>query len=112
MNLHSTIRLIQIVASTGLALYTAAVASLNSSSYRDYRYAQSNTKFCGVGNAAAAGSSCSGDAAFIYSALTYHDFVLWAAAWNYKATSNTSVLIEAEALQQAYLQTEGVAGLQ
>ena len=57
-------------------------------------------------------SACVGDASSLYNAITYHDFALWAAAWNFKATGNNSLLVDTEALQQSYLQTEAVAGQQ
>ena len=79
-------------------------------SFNSYQYAQPAIRFCGVGSSAA--SACVGDASSLYAANTYNDFVLWAAAWNYKATGNSSLLADTDALQQAYLQTEAVAGLQ
>ena len=95
----------------GVALYQAASASLAAgSSFQSFQYAKPAIRFCGVGGSASA--ACTGEVSAFYDALTYHDFVLWAAAWNYKATGNVSLLADADALQQAYLQTEAVAGLQ
>lgn len=94
----------------GLDLYQAASSSLAQGTYVTFKYATPAARFCGNGTEPKAVATCDGDASKLYTAQTYHDFALWAAAWNYKATGNSTVLLEAGSFLTAYLQTE--AGLQ
>ena len=81
------------------------------SPYATFMYANSFTRFCGVGTAPGTGGACPGGAASLYTSATWHDHALWAAAWVYQATRNASTIGEAQAIQQAFLQTEGNLGL-
>ena len=104
--LHSVCR----IPAAGLAVYHATAASA-SASQTSYNYATATSRLCGVGAQAAGAANCSGDGSALYTAVTYNDFLLWAAAWGYRATSNASLLADAQAWQQQYIQVEMAAGL-
>ena len=98
------------IPAAGLAVYYAAAASA-SASQASYNYATATSRLCGVGAQAASAANCSGDGSALYTAVTYNDFLLWAAAWGYRATGNASLLLDAQAWQQNYIQGELAAGL-
>ena len=91
-------------------MYHATAASA-SASQASYNYATATSRLCGVGAAAVSAANCSGDGSELYTAVTYNDFLLWGAAWAYRATGNASLLAEAQAWQQNYIQVEQAAGL-